>query len=111
MQLGKSKHPKTQTKNTRQDADPPARFASHHPKDSKANSKRCKSQQDCSSLDAATPIYYLRDPAAKDNNSITHAARAKSRRVPFQTLSSIVVLDGQPKIQNRDYSSDEWAAD
>jgi len=34
---------KTQTKNTRQDADPPARYASHHPKDSKANSKRGKS--------------------------------------------------------------------
>ena len=34
---------KTQTKNTRQDADPPARFASHHPKDSKANSERGKS--------------------------------------------------------------------
>ena len=34
---------KTQTKNTRQDADPPARFASHHQKDSKANSERGKS--------------------------------------------------------------------
>ena len=34
---------KTQTKNTRQDADPPARFASHHPKDSKAHSERGKS--------------------------------------------------------------------
>ena len=35
---------KTQTtKNKRQDADPPARFASHHPKDSKANSERGKS--------------------------------------------------------------------
>ena len=34
---------KKQTKNTRQDADPPARFASHHPKDSKANSERGKS--------------------------------------------------------------------
>ena len=34
---------KTQTKNTRQDADPPARFASHHPKDSRANSERGKS--------------------------------------------------------------------
>ena len=34
---------KTQTKNTRQDVDPPARFASHHPKDSKANSERGKS--------------------------------------------------------------------
>ena len=36
----------TKTQNTttkRQDADPPARFASHHPKDSKANSERGKS--------------------------------------------------------------------
>ena len=36
----------TKTQNTttkRQDADPPARFASHHPKDSEANSERIKS--------------------------------------------------------------------
>ena len=37
---------KTQnTKNARQDADPPARFASYHPKDSKANSERGKQKQ------------------------------------------------------------------
>ena len=35
---------KTQTtKNKREDADPPARFASYNPKDSKANSERGKS--------------------------------------------------------------------
>ena len=32
-----------QTNKKRQDADPPARFASHHPKDSKVNSERGKS--------------------------------------------------------------------
>ena len=43
---------KTQTtKNKRQDADPPARFASHHPKDSKANSERCKSPTETTTKD------------------------------------------------------------
>ena len=43
---------KTQTtKNKRQDADPPARFASHHPKDSKANSQRGKSPTETTTKD------------------------------------------------------------
>ena len=43
---------KTQTtKNTRQDADPPARFASHHQKDSKANSERGKSPTETTTKD------------------------------------------------------------
>ena len=43
---------KTQTtKNKRQDADPPARFASHHPKDSKANSERGKSPTETTTKD------------------------------------------------------------
>ena len=39
------------TKNKRQDADPPARFASHHPKDSKANSERGKSPTETTTKD------------------------------------------------------------
>ena len=39
------------TKNTRQDADPPARFASHHQKDSKANSERGKSPTETTTKD------------------------------------------------------------
>ena len=43
---------KTQTtKNKRQDADPPARYASHHPKDSKANSERGKSPTETNTKD------------------------------------------------------------
>jgi len=42
---------------------------------------------DCSSLDATTPIYYLRDPAAKDN-SITHAAAARSNLDAAITMRS-----------------------
>ena len=45
-------NPKHQTpKNKRQDADPPARFASHHPKDSKANSERGKSPTETTTKD------------------------------------------------------------
>ena len=43
---------KTQTtNNNRQDADPPARFASHHPKDSKANSERGKGPTETNTKD------------------------------------------------------------
>ena len=44
MKHGKSnKNQNTNHQTKRQDADPPARFASHHPRDSKANSERGKS--------------------------------------------------------------------
>ena len=42
---------KTQTTKNRQDADPPARFASHHPKDSNANSERGKSPTETTTKD------------------------------------------------------------
>ena len=52
MQRGKSEQPKHKTpKNRRQDADPPARFASHHPKDSKANSERSRSPTETTTTD------------------------------------------------------------
>ena len=41
----------TKTENTRQDADPPARFASHHPRDSKANSERGRSPTETTTKD------------------------------------------------------------
>ena len=48
---------KTQTtKNTRQDADPPARFASHHQKDSKENSERGKSPTETTTKDLPRQI-------------------------------------------------------
>jgi len=52
MQRGKSKQPKDKTpKNSRQDADPPARFASHHQKNSEANSERGRSPTETTTTD------------------------------------------------------------